>query len=143
VAAYGRARPLLRGQSLAVAREFHSQELEYVDALTKAIRGVGGEVDAEAEEADEAAKPVESSRRGFLELLYGLEGSALSEDLVAAARLNASAPRSLAASLAAGHAQQLTVLRQLLGASLTAAVPAAFDGGDVPPPGGAAAGGGG
>jgi len=53
----------------------------------------------------------------------------------AAPHLYTSAPRTLAVSLAAGHAQHLVVLRQGLGASLSGSIPEAFDGGQVPPPG--------
>lgn len=130
--AYGRGLPLLRGRLRAVGREFRAQEQEYVDALTKAIRGVGGETDAEAEELDFSPT---KGQAGFLALAYELESSALASDTDAAPRLFTSAPRSLAASLAAGHAQHLVLLRQALGAGPAASVPEAFDGGEVPPPG--------
>ena len=45
------------------------------------------------------------------------------------------APRTLAASLAASHAQHLVVLRQALGAEPAESVPEAFEDGEVPPPG--------
>jgi hypothetical protein len=138
--AYARGLPLLRGRFRAVARELRAQEQEYVDALTKAIRGVGGEAGAEAGELEFAGV---KSRAGFLRLAYELESAALAFDLAAVPRLNAAAPSGLAASLAAGHAQHLVVLRQGLGAGPAASVPEAFDGGEVPPPGGAAATGGG
>ncbi len=133
VEAYTRGMPLLRGRLRAVGREFRAQEQEYVDALTKAIRGVGGETDAEAGEVDFSSieNPAE-----FLTLAYELESAALASDLDATPRLNTPAPRSLASSLAAAHAQHLVVLRQALGAGLATSVPEAFDGGEVPPPGG-------
>lgn len=131
--AYGRGLPLLRGRLRAVGREFRAQEQEYVDALTKAIRGVGGETDAEAGELDFSRAKDEA---GFLALVYELESAALASDIDAAPRLFTAAPRSLAASLAAGHAQHLVVLRQGLGAGPAASVPEAFDGGEVPPPDG-------
>jgi Ferritin-like domain len=140
VDAYARGRSLLRGRFRAVGREFRAQEQEYVDALTKAIRGVGGETDAEAGELDFAGV---KSQAGFLALAYELESAALSSDLGAAPRLDTAAPRGLAASLAAGHAQHLVVLRQGLGAGPAASVPQAFDGGEVPPPGHAPPSGGG
>jgi Ferritin-like domain len=129
--AYAQGLPLLRGRFRAVGREFHAQELEYADALTKAIRGVGGSVDAE-QGAPELAGV--KSPAGFLALAYGVESLALDTDLAAVPRLNTAAPRALAASLAAGHAQHLVVLRQGLGAGPAASVPEAFDGGEVPPP---------
>jgi hypothetical protein len=131
--AYTRGRPLLRGRLRAVGRRLRAQEGEYVDALTKAIRGLGGDTEAEAEEggldgvADQAA---------LLGLAYELESAALAAYVDAAPRLYASAPRTLDASLAAGHAQHLVVLRQALGTGLSGSIPEAFDGGQVPPPGG-------
>lgn len=140
VEAYTRGLPLLRGRLRAVGREFRAQEQEYVDALTKAIRGVGGETDAEAGELDFSGVKDQAE---FLALAYGLESAALASDLGATPRLYTPAPRGLAASLAAGHAQHLVVLRQALGAGPAASVPEAFDGGEVPPPGGVAPAGGG
>lgn len=133
IRAYGRGLPLLRGRLRAVGREFRAQEQEYVDALTKAIRGVGGETDAEAGQLD---SPPAKSQAGSLALVYELESAALASYIDAAPRLFTAAPRSLAASLAAGHAQHLVVLRQGLGAGPAASAPEAFDGGEVPPPGG-------
>ena len=60
-------------------------------------------------------------------LAYEEENAALAQALDAAPSLLTPAPRTLAASLAASHAQHLTVLRQALGASLVEAVPDAFD----------------
>jgi Ferritin-like domain len=133
VDAYARGLPLLRGRMRAVGRELHAQEEEYVDALTRAIRGVGGRTEAEASKAE---APAPHDQREVLTGLYELESAALAADIAAAPRLYTSAPRSLASSLAAGHAQHLVVLRQGLGASPAASVPEAFDGGEVPPPGG-------
>jgi hypothetical protein len=129
--AYTRALPLLKGPLLALGRQLRAQEQEYVDALTKTIRGLGGEVEAEAGELDFSSV---KDRAGFLTLAYDLESAALASDLEAASQLFTAAPRTLAASLAAGHAQHLVVLRQGLAAGLAASIPVAFDGGEVPPP---------
>ncbi len=140
VDAYARGLPLLHGRLRAVGRELRAQEQEYVDALTKAIRGVGGEVEAEAAKVE---TPAMHDQRDVLADVYELESAALAADIAVAPRLYTSAPRSLAASLAAGHAQHLVVLRQGLGASPAASVPEAFDGGEVPPPSGSVPNGGG
>lgn len=121
------------GRPAALARELRAQDQEYVDALTKAIRGLGGETEAEAEAPDLSHV---KGRDGFLRLAYELENAAFASYLDATPRLYTSAPRSLAASLAAGHAQHLVVLRQALGAGLTEAIPDAFEDGETPPPGG-------
>lgn len=128
--AYALGLPLLRGRLYGVGRRLRAQQGEYVDALTKSIRGVGGETDAEASELDATG-----DRAAVLDLAYELESAALAAYVDVAPRLNTSAPRTLAASLAAAHAQHLVVLRQGLGASLSDSIPEAFDGGEVPPPG--------
>jgi rubrerythrin len=133
-AAYSHGIGLLHGRLRSVGREFLAQEQEYADAITKAIRGLGGETEAEAEQPDLSAVKGAS---GFLAFAYELENADLAAYLDAAPRLNTAAPRALVTSLAAGHAQHLVVLRQALGADLAAAAPQAFDGGEEPPPPGA------
>jgi len=131
--AYTQGRLLLRGSQRAVGRLLRAQEQEYVDALTKAIRGLGGETEAEAEELDFSPLKTQAD---FLALAYELESSALASYVDAAPGLFTAAPRTLDVSLAAGHAQHLVLLRQALGASPAASAPEAFDGGEVAPPGG-------
>jgi urease accessory protein UreF len=132
--AYGRGLRLLEGARRAAARQFLAQDKEDVDAVAKALRGLGARAEAEAEELDFSGI---GSGADFLRLAYELEGAALGAWLDAVPRLYEAAPRHLAASLAAGHAQRLVVLRQALGARLAEAVPEAFDGGEVPAPGAA------
>lgn len=130
--AYTGTRRLLRGSRVAVWRVLRAHEQEYVDALTKAIRGLGGDTEAEAEELD--LRRVRD-QRGALTLAYELESAGLAFYIDAAPRLYTSAPRTLEASLAAGHGQHLVVLRQGLGAGAAASVPEGFDDGEVPAPG--------
>lgn len=129
--AYTRGRPLLRGPQRAVGRQLRAHEQEYVDAVTKSIRGLGGDTEAEPEELDFSEVENEA---GLLTLLYELESAALTFYIDAAPRLYTSAPRTLDASLAAGHAQHLVVLRQGLGMDAAGSVPEGFDGGEVPLP---------
>ncbi|MFP5389605.1 MAG: ferritin-like domain-containing protein [Thermoleophilia bacterium] len=131
VAAYEQALARLRGGALAVAGQLRGQDQAHLDAITKAIRGVGGETEAEAGELE---TPGPRDREEALLLAYEEENAALGEALDATPHLNTPAPRMLAASLAASHAQHLTVLRQLLGADLAGSVPGAFETGDVPAP---------
>jgi Ferritin-like domain len=131
VDAYRRVLPLLRGQALAVAGQFSGQDQAHVDALTKAIRGIGGETDAEATELEE---PAPKTRKDALLLAYEMENASLSSALDANPHLQTTAPRMLAPALAASHAQHVAALRQLLGADLAASVPDAFETGEVPPP---------
>lgn len=138
--AYTRGGPLLRGSMRAVGRVLRAQEQEYVDALTKAIRGLGGSVEVEPVELDFSRV---DSQAGVLAMAYELESAALASYIDAAPRLFTAAPRTLDASLAAGHAQHLVLLRQEMGADPAASAPEAFDGGEVPPPAGTGRGGGG
>lgn len=131
--AYTRGRPFLRGPRRALGRQLRAHQQEYVDALTKAIRGLGGDAEAEREERDLSEVEDEA---GLLALLYELESAALAFYIEAAPRLYTSAPRTLDASLAAGHAQHLVVLRQGLGLGTAGSVPEGFDGGEVPLSGG-------
>lgn len=130
--AYTRGRVLLKGRAAAIGRRFRAQEQEYISALTKAVRGLGGETDAEAAELDLSEV---RTQEDFLALAYELESAALAAYVEAAPRLFTDAPQTLAASLAAGHAQHLVLLRQGLGVSPADSVPEAFDGGEVPVPG--------
>jgi hypothetical protein len=137
--AYTRGRPLLQGPQRAVGRQLRAQEQAYTDALTKVIRGLGGDTEAEPEELDLTQV---RSQADLLALAYELEGAALDFYVDEAAQLYEAAPRTLDAALAAGHAQHLVVLRQGLGASRAGSVPEPFDSAEVPPPGGSPGGGG-
>jgi hypothetical protein len=132
VAAYERGLGLLRGRSLALGQQLLGQDQAHLDALTKAIRGVGGETDAEASELEE---PGPKTRAEALTLAFEEENAALSEAIDSSPHLNTAAPRALAAALAASHAQHIALLRQLLGSGLPASVPKPFENGEEPPPG--------
>jgi bacterioferritin (cytochrome b1) len=129
--AYARLLPLLRGRALAAAAQFRGHEQAHVDAVTKGIRGLGGEAEAEAEELE---TPGPATAEEALRSAYEEENLALEQAMDAAPALNTPGPRTLAAALAASHAQHVAVLRQLLGEDLAHAVPEAFENGDVPPP---------
>jgi rubrerythrin len=132
---YAQGQPLLRGPYAGVGRAFRAQAEEHANALTKAIRGLGGESEPEPVELDDSGV---KDQGDFLVFAYDLESSALAAYLEAAPRLETAAPRTLAAALAASHAQHLVVLRQGLGAGPVASVPEGFEPGDLPPPGRAA-----
>jgi hypothetical protein len=107
VEAYTRGNRLLRGPERALGRQLRAQEHEYVDALTKAIRGLGGDTDAEAEEVD--FKQVKD-QVAFLALAGELENAALDFYVDQAAQLYTAAPRKLDAWLAAGHGGHVALL---------------------------------
>jgi hypothetical protein len=130
--AYARGGRQLRGPYSTVGREFRAQAQEHADALTKAIRGLGGKTDAEQEELDFTGV---AGQADFLALVYGLENAALAAYLEAAPRLVTEAPRTLATSIGASHAQHLVVIRQGLGATPAESASEAFEPGDLPAPG--------
>jgi rubrerythrin len=129
--AYTQGIPLLKGPLGAVGRQFRAHEQEYANAIVKAIRGLGGEMEGKPADLDFSEVKTQAD---FLTLAYELESAALAAYLDVAPQLFTAAPRTLAASLAAAHAQHLTVLRQGLGADLAEAVPEAFDSGEEPLP---------
>lgn len=129
--AYEQSLPHLGAPMLALARELRGQGQAHVDALTKGIRGLGGETDAEASELE---PPGPRDQAEALILSYEAENAALAQAQGSVAHLQFEAPRTLAAALAASHAQHLTILRQGLGAGLAASVPEPFEPGDLPPP---------
>jgi Ferritin-like domain len=105
--AYTRGHVLLRGPQRAVGRQLRAHELEYIDALTKAIRGLGGDTEAEPEELDFMRV---KDQAAFLALAYELENAALEFYVDQAAHLYTAAPRTLDAWLAAGHGQHVAML---------------------------------
>jgi ferritin-like protein len=132
VEAFDMGLPLLRRpETRALFRQLIAQEREHIDGWTKAMRGLGGEVEAEPEEIDLTDV---RSERDYLLFAYDLIGLQLTHFLDDVTHLQMPAPQSFAAATAASQAQHLVVVRQLLGADLAEAVPEAFDTGEVPPP---------
>lgn len=105
--AYARGQPLLHGRQRAVLRRLRADQQEYVDAVTKAIRGLGGDTEAAAEELDAARF---ADRAAFLDLVDELESEAVDFYVDQAAQLYTPAPRTLDAWLAAGHGRHLAML---------------------------------
>jgi Ferritin-like domain len=133
IQAYTRSMPFLeRGEAREIARLFRAHEHEHVNGLTRALRGLGRDFEAESTEVD--FSEVRDERDALL-LLYGMTNAQLTSYLEDVPHLSTPAPQSFAASIAASQAQHLVALRGLLGAEGAAAVPEAFDTGEVPPPG--------
>lgn len=107
LAVYTRTLPLLRGERVAVVRRLRAEQQEFVDDVTKAIRGLGGDTEAEA---DEPGLAQDAGRAALLGLARELEQGALDFYVGEAAHLHTAAPRTLGAWLAAGHAQHLILL---------------------------------
>jgi len=110
--AYARGRRLLRGRWRPIVRRLRSEQQEYVDAITKAIRGLGGDTEAEAEVLDLGEV---KGRVALLALAVELEAAARDYYVDQAPHLYTSAPRTLDAWLAAGHGEHLGVLPPLRG----------------------------
>jgi hypothetical protein len=129
--AYDRTLSHLGGRNLALARVFLAQEQEHVDAIVKALRGLGGRAEPEAEEIEAGKLKAEADHLRFL---YELEGATIDAELSAISKLNASWPRSLLASIVADQAQHLTLLRGMLGARPIDTIPDAFENGTAAAP---------
>ena len=107
--AYSRGRRYMRGSERDPIRRLRAEEGEFVDDLTKAIRGLGGETETEAE-AEEVDLSTAKSRAGFLVLATELETEAREFYVDEAPHLYTAAPRTLDAWLAAGHGMHLGML---------------------------------
>jgi hypothetical protein len=105
--AFTRGNGLLRGPKRALGQQLRAQEQEYVDALTKAIRGLGGDTEAEAERLDFSQV---KDQAAFLALAYDLESATRDFYVDQAAHLYTAAPRTLDAWLAAGHGGHVALL---------------------------------
>lgn len=131
IRAYDRTLPLLGGAALATAREFRAQEQEHVDAVIKALRGLGEEAVPSEEEIESEGLKTPADALGFL---YDVESVSVAHGLRAISHLTAPWPRALLGSIAANQAQHLVLLRRALGAGAAESVPEAFEDGTTPDP---------
>jgi rubrerythrin len=131
VRAYERTLPLLHGPALASAGEFRAQEQEHVNAVVKALRGLGEKAEPEEEEIESEGLKTQAEA---LEFLYEVESVSVAYDLRAISHLTAAWPRALLGSIAANQAQHLVLLRRALGADLAESIPDAFEDGTSPSP---------
>lgn len=131
VGAYDRSLRALGGPDLAVAREFRAQEQEHIDAIVKALRGLGAEAEPAPEEIEAEGLKTEADHLAFL---YEVESATIDAELSAISKLTGSWPRSLLATIVANQAQHLVLLRRALGAKPLETVPVPFENGTVPAP---------
>jgi hypothetical protein len=131
VGAYDRTLPLLHGAALAEARQFRAQEQEHIDAIVKALRGLGEKAAPEEEAIESEGLRSQADGLGFL---YEVESVSIAGDLRAISHLTAPWPRSLLGSIAADQAQHLVLLRRALGAPASELIPGAFEDGTTPAP---------
>jgi hypothetical protein len=107
LAVYTRGLALVDGPRHRLARRLRADEQEFVDALTKALRGLGGDTEAAVETRDPGRVV---NRADLFALARGLEREAVDFYTGEAAHFNTAAPRTLDAWLAAGHGQHLGML---------------------------------
>ena len=131
IRAYERTLPLLRGRALETAREFRGDEQAHVNAIVKALRGLGQPAAPAREEIE--SEPLKT-QADALEFLYELESASVAYGLRAVSHLTSPWPRSLLGSIAANQAQHLVVLRRALGAGGGETIPGAFEDGTTPSP---------
>jgi Ferritin-like domain len=131
VGAYEAVIPELPPRLRAMAAMFRAQEQEHIDATTKAIRGLGGAVEAAAEEIETGE--LEDARQRLV-FLYEVESVTIEDELVAVAKLEAATPRAMLAATVANQAQHLVLIRRALGARPLATIPAPFESGTQPAP---------
>lgn len=128
-AAYRRMLPRLHGADLAMASRFRAQEQEHVDAILKALRGLGARAEPKEEEIEAEGLRTRADVLGFL---YAVESVSIEDGLRAVVDLTSQ--RALLGSIVANQAQHLVLLRRALGAGPLASIPEAFESGTAPPP---------
>jgi hypothetical protein len=131
VAAYPQAMAILDHRTLLLLRRFRAQEGEHADAIVHALRGLAEEAEAEPEQIEAGALKSEADRLRFV---YAMNSATIQAELSAIGKLESPGPRAMLAATVAAQAEQLTVLRQRLGARPLEAVPRAFENGETPPP---------
>jgi hypothetical protein len=131
VGAFGEVGPALPPRLARMAAYLRAQEQEHVDAVLKALRGLGSPAEPTPEPLDASGLKSDRERLVFL---YEVESATIDEELSAISKLEAPWPRSLLASTVADQAQHLSLLRRALGAGPLASVPVPFENGTAPPP---------
>jgi hypothetical protein len=131
VTAYVEVESQVDGSSAPLAREFHAQEQEHVDATIKTLRGLHAEDDVEPE----AIEPGQLKNRDeAMRFLYEMESATIDAELNAITKLSGGWPRALVGTMVANQAQRLVLIRRALGASPLQTIPSAFEDGTTAAP---------
>jgi rubrerythrin len=111
IAAYTAAAPLLKGPVLAVGKQFLAQEQEHADALTQAIKQMGGTPN-KAKTAAEYAQgfPKLKSQTDVLKFAVDLENTAVAAYLGAIPKIKSPEVRQSAAAIETNEAEHVSVL---------------------------------
>lgn len=124
VEAYANGAALLKGPVLAAGKAFLAHEQEHANALTKAIKQLGGTATAKAMKLDFTGL---RNQADVLEFATDLENVAIAAYLDAVPRLSTGDLRATAAQIVTNEAAHISVLQGALGAQ---PVPGAFVTGD-------------
>jgi rubrerythrin len=116
VAAYKAAAGKLSGPVLQIAKGFLEQEQEHADALTQAIKQLGG-TPAKAKSPDEYAKgfPMLKSQTDVLKFAVDLENTAIAAYIDALPKLGKGDLRATAAAIVSNEAEHVAILLGALG----------------------------
>ena len=112
IEAYTRAGPLLSGVVAALANDFLGQEREHADALTRAIKDLGGEPTTTKEQLDfsDITRPQDA-----LQFANNVENFAIAAYIGAIPKLSSPDLRTTAAQILTNEAEHVTVLQAALG----------------------------
>jgi rubrerythrin len=117
-----------------LARLFGNQEQEHADALSRALRQLGGTVPKPPAAADVKGLGTIRNQTDFLTLAIELENMAVIGYVEAHRKLQSPDLLRTGTQIMSNEGQHLVVLRQALGAGPAASVPDAFEAGIAPPP---------
>ena len=115
-------------------RLFREQEREHAEALSGALREVGGVVPSPPAPAELPGFGSVRNQEDFLGFAVRLENLAVAVYVDAQRKLLSPDLLRLATQIMSNEGQHLVVLRQALGAGPAASVPEAFEAGASPPP---------
>jgi len=113
VEAYLKGAALLKGSLLAAGKDFLAQEQEHADALTKAIKQLGGSAEAKAMKLDYSGL---KDQADVLVFATNLENVAIAAYVDAMPKLSTGDLRATMAQIVTNEAEHVSVLQGALGA---------------------------
>lgn len=112
VAAYTAGAKLLKGDALAVGRQFLGHEQEHADGLTQAIKNLGGRPNRKRDSFD---FPTLRDQSDVLRFAVELENTAVAAYIDALPKLNKADLRATVAAIVTNEAEHIAVLLGALG----------------------------
>ncbi len=111
VAAYTAGAPLLKGEVLSLAEEFLEQEQEHADAISQAIKDLGGTPNRAKSEAEYTKSfPKLKNAADVLRFAVDLEETAVAAYIDAQPKLSTGELRGTAAAIGTNEAEHISVL---------------------------------